>query len=80
MGRFNAASTIRRLRRLQYPASFDYTAALERFSIRIGSAMIQTAPLAITMCDASGIGPEIVAKILAKDHERAIVFGSFVVM
>jgi 4-hydroxythreonine-4-phosphate dehydrogenase len=42
--------------------------------------MIQTAPLAITMGDASGIGPEIVAKILAKGHERAIVFGSFVVM
>jgi 4-hydroxythreonine-4-phosphate dehydrogenase len=38
------------------------------------------APLAITMGDASGIGPEIVAKTLAKGDERAIVFGSQVVM
>ena len=37
-------------------------------------------PLAITMGDASGIGPEIVAKTLAGGGERAIVFGSFVVM
>ncbi len=37
-------------------------------------------PLAITMGDASGIGPEIVAKVLAKGGERAVVFGSSVVM
>jgi 4-hydroxythreonine-4-phosphate dehydrogenase len=37
-------------------------------------------PLAITMGDASGIGPEIVAKALAKGGERALVFGSRVVM
>ncbi|ARL88693.1 4-hydroxythreonine-4-phosphate dehydrogenase PdxA [Burkholderia pseudomallei] len=37
-------------------------------------------PLAITMGDASGIGPEIVAKTLAKTGERAVVFGSHVVM
>ncbi len=39
-----------------------------------------TFPLAITMGDASGIGPEIVAKTLAKGGERAVVFGSYVVM
>ena len=38
------------------------------------------APLAITMGDASGIGPEIVAKTLVKADERAIVFGSQLVM
>ncbi len=37
-------------------------------------------PLAITMGDASGIGPEIVAKTLAGGGERAVVFGSYVVM
>lgn len=37
-------------------------------------------PLAITMGDPSGIGPEIVAKTLATRHERAVVFGSHVVM
>jgi 4-hydroxythreonine-4-phosphate dehydrogenase len=39
-----------------------------------------TPPLAITMGDPSGIGPEIVAKTLALDGERAVVFGSYVVM
>ena len=38
------------------------------------------APLALTMGDASGIGPEIVAKMLAKGGERVVVFGSHVVM
>ena len=33
--------------------------------------MTNIAPLAITMGDASGIGPEIVAKTLAKGGERA---------
>ena len=42
--------------------------------------MNNIAPLAITMGDASGIGPEIVAKTLAKAGERAVVFGSRVVM
>ena len=42
--------------------------------------MTQTAPLAVTMGDASGIGPEIVAKTLAKGAERTVVFGSYVVM
>lgn len=42
--------------------------------------MKNIAPLAITMGDASGIGPEIVAKTLAKGSERALVFGSRVVM
>ena len=42
--------------------------------------MTHIAPLAITMGDASGIGPEIVAKTLAKVTERAVVFGSHVVM
>ena len=37
-------------------------------------------PLAVTMGDASGIGPEIVAKALIKSGERAVVFGSYVVM
>lgn len=37
-------------------------------------------PLALTMGDASGIGPEIVAKVLAEDTERVVVFGSVVVM
>ena len=42
--------------------------------------MNNIAPLAITMGDASGIGPEIIAKTLAKGGERALVFGSRVVM
>ena len=42
--------------------------------------MTQTAPLAITMGDASGIGPEIVAKTLATGDKRTVVFGSYVVM
>ncbi|QEL22962.1 4-hydroxythreonine-4-phosphate dehydrogenase PdxA [Bosea sp. F3-2] len=42
--------------------------------------MNETPPLAITMGDASGIGPEIVAKVLANGDERAVVFGSHVVM
>jgi len=42
--------------------------------------MNNVAPLAITMGDASGIGPEIVAKTLAKGGERALVFGSRLVM
>ena len=37
-------------------------------------------PLAVTMGDASGIGPEIVAKLLARTDERIVVFGSCVVM
>ena len=39
-----------------------------------------TPPLALTMGDASGIGPEIAAKVLAKGGERVVVFGSHVVM
>lgn len=39
-----------------------------------------TAPLALTMGDASGIGPEIIAKTLAGGGERVIVFGSVAVM
>ena len=42
--------------------------------------MTQSTPLAITMGDASGIGPEIVVKTLAKGVERAVVFGSCLVM
>lgn len=42
--------------------------------------MTENCPLAITMGDASGIGPEIVAKALAGGQERAVVFGSHVVM
>lgn len=42
--------------------------------------MTQSAPLAITMGDASGIGPEIVAKALARGNQRAVVIGSRVVM
>jgi 4-hydroxythreonine-4-phosphate dehydrogenase len=37
-------------------------------------------PLAITMGDPSGIGPEIVAKALAQSGEHAVVYGSVVVM
>lgn len=37
-------------------------------------------PLAITMGDASGIGPEIVAKTLAQSPQRAVVYGSLAVM
>ncbi len=40
----------------------------------------RTPPLAITMGDSSGIGPEIVAKTLLQQQERAIVYGSVVVM
>ncbi|SIR04309.1 MULTISPECIES: 4-hydroxythreonine-4-phosphate dehydrogenase PdxA [unclassified Bosea (in: a-proteobacteria)] len=42
--------------------------------------MTKPAPLAITMGDASGIGPEIVAKTLAKGDEHAVIYGSVVVM
>jgi 4-hydroxythreonine-4-phosphate dehydrogenase len=42
--------------------------------------MNNVAPLAVTMGDASGIGPEIVAKTLAQGGERALVYGSRVVM
>jgi len=42
--------------------------------------MTASSPLAITMGDASGIGPEIVAKTLALGGERAVVFGSVAVM
>jgi len=42
--------------------------------------MTATLPLAVTMGDASGIGPEIVAKALASSDERAVVFGSHLVM
>ena len=42
--------------------------------------MTSIVPLAITMGDASGIGPEIVAKVLASGDERAVVFGSHRVM
>ena len=43
--------------------------------------MIKVAlPIALTMGDASGIGPEIVAKLLAKGGERVVVYGSVVVM
>lgn len=42
---------------------------------------LPSAPIiAITMGDACGIGPEIVAKIFATKNERAVVFGSHVVM
>lgn len=37
-------------------------------------------PIALTMGDPSGIGPEIVAKLLAKGGERVVVYGSVVVM
>ena len=42
--------------------------------------MKESPPLAITMGDASGIGPEIVAKALMGGSEPAVVFGSYVVM
>lgn len=42
--------------------------------------MKQDLPLAITMGDVAGIGPEIVAKTLAASSERAIVYGSGHVM
>ena len=45
-----------------------------------GINMTTTLPLAITMGDASGIGPEIVAKTIAGGGHRALVFGSLVVM
>lgn len=41
---------------------------------------LERAPLAITMGDPSGIGPEIIAKALARRTERAVVFGSVSVM
>lgn len=40
----------------------------------------QTPPLALTMGDPCGIGPEIVAKTLAQRQERAIVYGSVAAM
>src|SRR5689334_22903208 len=42
--------------------------------------MNQPRLIAITMGDASGIGPEIIAKMLAKGREQAIVYGSYAVM
>lgn len=42
--------------------------------------MTQSSPIAITMGDACGIGPEILARTLAKGDERAIVYGSQAVM
>jgi len=36
--------------------------------------MTESIPLAITMGDASGIGPEIIAKALVNRCERAVVF------
>lgn len=42
--------------------------------------MTAALPLAITMGDASGIGPEIVVKTLAPGGERAVVYGSCAVM
>jgi 4-phospho-D-threonate 3-dehydrogenase / 4-phospho-D-erythronate 3-dehydrogenase len=42
--------------------------------------MTTPAPLAITMGDASGIGPEVIAKTLAAGDEQAVVFGSHLVM
>lgn len=42
--------------------------------------MTERLPMAITMGDASGIGPEIVAKTLASGKEQAVVFGSSLVM
>lgn len=40
----------------------------------------QTSVLAITMGDASGIGPEIIVKSIAIDGQNTLVFGSCVVM
>lgn len=42
--------------------------------------MTGAAPLAVTMGDASGVGPEIVVKALAKGDRRALVYGSALVM
>jgi len=42
--------------------------------------MTDAPPLAVTMGDAAGIGPEIVAKSLAGSGGRIVVFGSHVVM
>ena len=42
--------------------------------------MAQPSLLAITMGDASGIGPEIVARTMAEGGERAVVYGSLAVM
>lgn len=42
--------------------------------------MKSSPPLAITMGDPSGIGPEVIAKTLAHGGERAVVFGSYAVM
>lgn len=42
--------------------------------------MTQRLPLAITMGDPSGIGPEIIAKMFASGNARAVVYGSALVM
>lgn len=42
--------------------------------------MTQPPPLAITMGDASGIGPEIVVKALGRAADRVVVYGSVIVM
>jgi len=42
--------------------------------------MTWVTPIGVTMGDASGIGPEIVAKTMMSRKERAIVFGSHRVM
>jgi len=42
--------------------------------------MNENPPLAITMGDASGIGPEIVVKALSRNALRAVVYGSSLVM
>ena len=42
--------------------------------------MTDTAPFAITMGDASGIGPETIVKMLLDNHDRIIVYGSSLVM
>ena len=42
--------------------------------------MRQPLPIAITMGDPSGIGPEIVVKTLAKGNVRAIIYGSVLVI
>lgn len=42
--------------------------------------MNNTNPLAMTMGDASGIGPEIIAKTLARDNGAVVVYGSSLVM
>jgi 4-hydroxythreonine-4-phosphate dehydrogenase len=42
--------------------------------------MNETSPLAITMGDASGIGPEIVVKTLSRNDLKAVVYGSSLVI